>query len=185
MRKLIGLVVFVMTVAGPAVAQSGADSHPGYYPIESMGLLNADDLEVNIDLAGPMLEAAAGALQQQDEDPDLSRLISQLERVRVQLGSAESSDSEHIVAAFESAVRAMEAAGWKRFLVVVDEDERVYLLGRQSGDLISGLTVLVHDGGDEVVLANVAGAIDPAVLGRVLSRIDELPNLSEFVEIKK
>ena len=38
--------------------------------------------------------------------------------------------------------------------------------------------------GDEIVLANVAGAIDPAVLGRVLSNIDELPNLSEFVEIK-
>ncbi len=181
MRKVIGLAVLVVALAGTAAAQGG-DSHPGSYPIEDMGLLKASELEVNIDLAGPVLEVAAGALREEGEDADLSQLVSQLERVRVQVGPAESSQLERVAASFDEAIHAMESAGWKRFLAVADGEDRVYLFALQRGELITGLTALVHEDGDEIVLANVAGAIDPTVLGRVLAKIGDLPNLSRFVD---
>jgi hypothetical protein len=65
------------------------------------------------------------------------------------------------------------ASGWDKILTVEEEDEQVYLYSLEQGEAIAGLTVLVNDGGDEVVLVNIAGSIDPRTLGRLLSNVGD------------
>jgi hypothetical protein len=128
-----------------------------------------------------MLQVAAAAMQEEGEDADLAKLVSKLERVRVQVGSPHPDRAEAIRTALDRAVGQLEGSGWKRILSVLEEDEQVYLFAREREGTIVGLTAMVSDGGEEVVLVNVVGSIDPVLLGRVIGKLDELPNLERFV----
>lgn len=179
-RTMVALCVVMMASVGVGLAQ-GSVSHPGYYPIEEMDLLASDEVEVNIDLEGALLQAAAGAMQQEGEDSDIAQLVTGLERVRLLVGSPKSADPDRIAKSFQTAVTGMEASGWKRILSVLDEGEQVFLFSREDGGRIVGLTLLVSDGGEELVLVNVVGAIDPVLLGRVIAKADQLPQLESYL----
>jgi len=179
-KTMVALCVVMMASVGVGLAQESV-SHPGYYPIEAMDLLAPNEIEVNIDLEGALLQAAAGAMQQEGEDADIAKLVTGLQRVRLQVGSPKTADPAAIAASFESAVSAMEGKGWKRILSVLDEEERVLLFAREAGGTIAGLTLLVSDGGEELVLVNVVGAIDPVLLGRVIAKADQLPRLESYL----
>jgi hypothetical protein len=181
-KALVLLVVVTVGFAFSAAAQVDS-SHPGYYPIEDMGLFAADGLEVNIDLEGAMLQVAAGAMQKDGEDADLAQLVSNLERVRVQVGSPKQIDKAVIKSSFDGTVKTLEGAGWNRILSVIEDDAQVFLFARESGGVIVGLTAMVNDDDDELVLANVVGTIDPLLLGRVIAKFDRLPNLATYVDI--
>lgn len=180
-RTFVMLIVAMSGFATGALAQVDT-SHPGYYPIEAMGLFAEDELDVNVDLQGAMLQVAAGAMQKDGEDADIAELASKLERVRVQVGSPQGIDPTAISSKFDGAVKTMEGAGWNRILSVIDDDARIYLFARERGGAIVGLTALVNDD-DELVLANVVGTIDPVLLGRVIAKMDRLPNLETYMDI--
>ena len=76
----------------------------------------------------------------------------------------------------------MEGAGWSRILRVVDEGELVFMFARENAGRIAGLTVLINDENEEIVLVNLVGDIDPVVLGKVIAKADRLPNLEQFME---
>ena len=141
------------------------------------------DLEVDIDLTGAMLQVAAGAMQTENGGyEDLAQLVAGLERVRVQVGAPQGADASTIAHSFETAVSTMESAGWSRILRVVDEGEQVYLFARENAGRIAGLTALINDEGEAIVLVNLVGDIDPVVLGRVLAKADQLPDLEQFMK---
>jgi len=169
------LVVF----ASAAAAQTGA-AHPGYFAIEEMGIFAKGDIEVDVDLKGAMLQAVAGSLEQQQGD--LAEMVAGLERVRVQVGAPQKADASTVNFSVSEAVANLEASGWDRILRVEEEDEQVYLFARESDGMIVGLTVLVNDGGEEVVLVNIVGSFDPKTLGRVIATMDEMPDLDELME---
>jgi hypothetical protein len=179
-KTVVVLCVVMMASVGAGLAQESV-SHPGYYPIEAMDLLAPNEIAVNVDLEGALLQAAAGAMQQEGEDADIAQLVTGLERVRLLVGSPKTADAAAIAASFEGAVSVMEGKGWKRILSVVDEGERVLLFAREDGGSIAGLTLLVNDGGEELVLVNVVGAIDPVLLGRVIAKADQLPQLESYL----
>ena len=63
---------------------------------------------------------------------------------------------------------------------VVSEGEQIYLFSIDGSDgNIAGLTALVNDGGEEAVVANLAGSIDPVLLGSMLSHLGEM-NFDQF-----
>ena len=179
--KLMALAAMLMAV-GTATAQVDMN-RPGYYPIESMGVLAKGDLEVDIDLQGAMLQVASSAMQAQEGgDADLVQLVSGLERVRVQVGTPKGADSSTVADAFDQAIASMEGKGWSRILRVVDEGEQVFVFALENAGRIAGLTALISDEGEELVLVNVVGTIDPVVLGKVLAKIDRLPKLEQFMK---
>jgi len=181
MRKTIVMFgVCLFALSGLAMAQGGA-SHPGYFPIEEMGVLAKADLEVDINLEGAMLEVAAGAMEQQS--PDLAEMVSQLERVRVQVGAPEGGGGAAVTANFNAAVSRLETSDWKRILSVEEDDEQVYIYAREIEGAIAGLTLLVNDSAEEIVVVNIVGTIDPRILGRVIASMDEMPDLQQFMDI--
>ena len=180
--KLMVLCAFVLFFAGGAAAQS-VSSHPGYFPIEEMGLLAKGDLEVDVDLQGAMLQVAAGAMEGDDigDDSNLKELVANLERVRVQVGSPKGADRSTIVHSIEEAKAQLESSNWDRILSVEEDDEQVYVYAIESDGMILGVTVLVNDEAEEIVVVNIVGNIDPRVLGRVIAGMDEIPNLEGFM----
>ena len=177
------MTLFVMLAAAGAVWAQAVSNHPGYYPIEEMGVLASGDLEVDVDLTGSMLQVAAGAMQgQHGGDVDLAEFVAGLERVRVQVGEPQGADPSTIAHSFDRAITTMESSGWSRILKVVDGGEQVYLFAREGQGRIVGLTALVNDEDDEIVLVNIMGDIDPVLLGKLLASVDRLSDLEHLVD---
>ena len=71
--------------------------------------------------------------------------------------------------------------GWQKILSLEETDEQVSLFALESGDRIAGLTAFVYDVGEDVVVVNIVGDIDPRTLGRLLANIKEV-DLDELME---
>ena len=99
------------------------------------------------------------------------------------VGAPESADGAAVTASFNAAVSQLETSGWKRILSVEEDDEQVYIFAREIEGAISGLTVLVNDSAEEIVVVNVVGNIDPRVLGRLIANMDEMPDLERFMNV--
>ena len=184
MRKtMVMFGVCVLALSGLAAAQTGA-AHPGYFAVEDMGIFGEGDIEVDVDLQGAMLQVAAGAMEGDDvgDDANLAELVSTLERVRVQVGAPEGLDAADVTASFNAAVSRLETSGWDRILSVEKEDEQVYVFAREIEGAIAGLTVLVNDSAEEIVVVNIVGNINPRVLGRLIANMDEMPDLEQFMD---
>jgi len=151
----------------------------GYYPVEELGILDPGNLEVDINLEGSTLQIAAGAMQ--DQDPRIKELVTGLSRVRVQVGHAEGLDPAMVADRIAGAADQLESQGWTRIISVEDGSEKVYVYSIDGSDgTIAGLTALVSDGGEEVVVANIAGNIDPVLLGSAISNMHNM-DLSQFI----
>jgi len=178
MKKIL-VLVGVMLVAFVGLGAAQASAQPGYYPIEKMGIFAQGDLEVDVDLSGAMLRVAAGAMENQDES--LAALVATLERVRVQVGNPSGVDAATVARKMADAQATLGAAGWQKILSVEETDEQVYLYAIESGGNIAGLTAFVNGEGDEVVIVNIVGDINPEVLGRLLANMRDF-DLDEIME---
>jgi len=167
MRKISMLLgVLLVALTSLAVAQTGS---PGYYPIEEMGIFSEADLEVDVDLGGAMMQVAAGAVEQQDES--LAELVANLERVRVQVGKPSAVDAAGVARRMADAKARLEGSGWHKIVSVEDDTEQVYFYALERDGRISGLTGFVNETGEEFVVVNIVGDIDPRALGRVLAHL--------------
>jgi hypothetical protein len=80
-----------------------------------------------------------------------------------------------------AAQATLKGAGWQKILSVEENDEQVYLYALESAGNISGLTVFVNEGGEEVVIVNIVGDINPETLGRLIANMDDF-DLDEIME---
>jgi hypothetical protein len=177
-RHVIRLCLALMLLA-IAVIPASAQNALGVYPVEDLGIVDPAKLEVDVNLEGSTLKIAAGAMK--DQDPRLYKLVSNLTRVRVQVGSVEGMDQRVVADRISAAVAQLEAQGWVSVVRVDSTSEQIHLFCIDGSDgNLAGLTALVNDGGDEAVVANFAGSIDPVLLGSVMSHLGEM-DLSQFI----
>ena len=178
MRKIsVPMSVLIVVLVGFGGAQASAQS--GFYPIEEMGIFAPGDLEVDVDLSGAMLQVAAAAMENQD--PSIVEFVSNLERVRVQVGVPSTVDAAAVAQKMGDAHATLGGAGWQTILSVEEGSEQVYLYAIESAGNIAGLTALVNEGGEEVVVVNIVGDIDPQTLGRLLAHLGDL-DIEEIME---
>lgn len=167
MRKISLLLgVLIVAVAASSAAQSGSR---GYFPIEKMKIFADGDLEVDVDLSGPMMQVAAGAVEKQDEA--LAELVANLERVRVQVGKPSGVDAAGVNRRMDDAKAQLEGAGWHKIIAVEEAAEKAYFYALENDGKISGLTGFVNEAGEEVIVINIVGDIEPRALGRVLAHL--------------
>ena len=176
-RNAFGVIVMCLLIVPGAAAQA-VENMPGYYPLEEIDVFDAGTVEVDIDLGPPMMQIIAAAAQ--DKEEEFAELASQLNRIRVRVGSVGDADVAMVSEQIERAIRELESDGWKPMIRVNEEDAIVRLYSMGSVDTIEGLTMLVYSDGDEVVLANIVGTMDPRLVGKVLAKLEDFPDLAEL-----
>jgi hypothetical protein len=172
------VTVIVWLVGGSAWAQQSVEQAPGYFPLEELALFAEGGVEIEVDLKGPMIQMMAAAAEEQE--PEFGELASQLQRIRVRVGTLRGDDKAGVKAEFYRAIRQLEAAGWESMVRVDEEDEFVRVFVKQGTERIQGLTVLVNEGFEEGVLVNIVGDLDPQLVGKMIGSMDSLPDLDEL-----
>lgn len=180
MSKCVSLCAVVLIAAAGFAAGQTVERPPGYFALEDLDVFAHGQVEVDIDLRGSMAQIVAAATSK--EDPEFSAAMEKIQRIRVQVGTPEGRDPAMLRSTIEGAVADLEQAGWYRMVAVRDEDEVVYLMALENSGIIQGLTALVQDGDEEIVLVNIAGEMSPEMIGSLISNIDQLEGLTAELE---
>jgi hypothetical protein len=177
MRKTIILATVLLVLASSAAgwAQKLTDQ-PGYVPLGQLDLFPRDKLSVEINIEGALLSLiAAGA---KESEPEFSSLIAGLKGITVQAIPLKGVDESMVRTKIGRTVHWLEDRGWKSTMKVRDQGEETYIYLKEIDGKIAGLTLLTLSPGDEAVVINIVGRIDPAQIGR-LSQSLNLPHLKQ------
>ena len=170
-------IIFLALLALPGVAMAQFETdHPGYFPIENLGILPEGKINLEINLPGAILKFVALAMG--EEDPDLARIAENLQSIRVRGADLEGSSTESIRSAFQNASEMLKAAGWVSMVRVREDDEEVYIFFKEQEGQMVGLTVLTLED-KEAMLINLVGKIDPRDLSGLAEGLDlDLPDIN-------
>jgi hypothetical protein len=172
MRKIIACAALALLFAGTTPAGEPVEKLPGYFALENLDVFASGKIEVDVDLRDAMIKVAAAATSKME--PGFADLLNSVRRVRVRVGTAADQDPAEIRAAVDRATADLRAAGWSPMATISEDDELVYVLSKATPELIQGLTVIVHEGGNELVLVNIAGEMDPVLIGQLISKFEGL-----------
>lgn len=142
-------------------AVSNAQGYFDFGEIPGVGDQPAVDININSVMIGFIMAAAREA------DPDAADLLSGLQGIRVRVFN-DVRNARQIDDFIDDVTETLESAGWQRVVFVQDEGSKARIHMRMTDDAVSGMTVMVFDGSD-VVLINVAGSISAADLGRIMA----------------
>ncbi len=160
--------LLLLVLAAPAGAQ--VEAHPGYFPVEELGFMEPEDLSLEINLAGSMLELIAAAFD--DEDPEFSELVRGLQGIRVRIAETEDLELPTLEQGFKRATAWLDENGWEAFIRLREDDEQLHVFMRVvEGDMV-GTTVLILEPEDQVVVVNVVGRLDLALLAQLADSLD-------------
>ena len=141
-------------------------SNEGFANLASPGL-SETDRTMAISLGRMPLRLAARFM---DDDPETQALLRSLDGVRVRIYEVHG-DEERIARNFERMGHKLNDDGWSPVMLVREEGELVQMYAKPSDGHIKGLTIVSADG-DEVVVVNVMGDIDPMYYQDVMLALD-------------
>lgn len=149
-----------LAVASFLAGSASAQSYFTFPEIPGVG----DQPSVQIDLNKQMLSFLLSVTESSGEE-EAAEVLAGLDGIRVRVYE-DLEDSEAVVNFVDDTSGDLERDGWQRAVFIQDGDERVRMYMQFDEDRVTGMTVMVVDG-DEAVFVNVAGMIDPVVLGHL------------------
>lgn len=138
---------------------------------------------VQVDLPAAMLSFVTQAAGQ--TDPAAAKALAGIRGVRLRVYE-DLDETAPVLDTIEQATRMLESEGWERMVYVNDGDDKVRMYVKLGDQKLTGMTVMVFDGGGEAVFVNIDGTIEPATLGQIASRfgmggmLDELTGLQSL-----
>jgi hypothetical protein len=159
---LLTLTAFMLSSCGITAPRS----NEGFANLDSPGMSDTDRT-MSLSLGPTTLRFAARFL---DDDPETQALLRSLDGVRVRIYEVHG-DNERIAQNFEHMGSKLSKDGWSPIMLVREEGELVQMYAKPSGGHIQGLTIVSADG-DEVVVVNIMGDIDPAYYQDVMVALD-------------
>jgi len=161
--KLSSLVFMSWLCCLQALAQ---DPNAGRFDLAPIQTALAAAPKVNLNFGPAMMSGFAETVRGQN--PELAGIIESIRGLRLMV--FEALDPVHARAQTDSMLTALGGEGWTAALEVRDEDAHVDLYLIESDRFVDGLVLMVTEGEGTVVVANVYGAIDPALIGRLISQ---------------
>jgi hypothetical protein len=178
-RRVLWVVAASIVALGAASAPlraqwEGLEELPGYFPLDELSLIEADDLTLEINLTAPILRMVAAFAGEQD--PELAALVEGLEAVRVRAGELRPGGEGSVGERLRAAGRWLDERGWQPMVRVREAEEEVMIYTRlDASGVVEGMTVLAVES-SEVTVVNLIGRLDPAQLGRIIGGLDlDLP----------
>ena len=169
MRKILLFVPLLFLLAAVPGRAQKLSEQPGYVPIEQLDLFPTESLSVEVNLEGAVLKLiAAGA---KGEDPALASLIDGLKAIHVRVAPLKDMDEDRVRTKIGHTIRWLEDRGWTSMVRVREQSEEAHMYLKEVDGKISGLTLLAISNGEEAVVVNIVGWIDPDQLGRLSERL--------------
>lgn len=170
-RMIAGVAIALSLALTPFANAEETRQHPGAVVIdwrERFGVEPKVSVNVNQALMRFVTSAASEATT---EIPGLREIIGQLALVRVEVyeGVSGSSPSQ----ASDAEAKKLQELGWTTVVRAADNNQRVNVMMLPNGDSIAGLVVIAAGPG-EMAFVNVAGDLDPEILGKHLGAIARL-----------
>jgi len=151
-------------------------NHPGFVDSKSFAsLAGNEDALIEINISGALLRLAGAAFKK--DEPELYSFLTGIQSIHAVV--VEAADDSRAASAVDGLARNLNRDGWDRIALVRDEEEVVHVYVHSGKDVLDGLTVLVHHPGEETIFANIAGAIDLAMLAELGDKID-IPGLNQL-----
>lgn len=179
MNSIIRKFTAGAVVAG-VLASSALAAHPVGYV--DFGSFDADVGEqyVEVDINKALLKLAS--VFAQHEDPEVAELISNLERIRVNVFGVDDNNRAATTARIEAVRGQLDAQGWSRIVTVRENSgDNVAVFLKQDGEeAIQGVVVTVIGGNGEAVLVNIVGDVRLEQIARIGERL----NIDPLRELK-
>ncbi len=173
-RAGFALTLAVLLAPSLSLAQFDTD-HPGYFPIEELAILPQESINLEINLPAAMLRFIAVATD--EEEPELSKITRNLESIRVRGADLTGASLDSVRSGFETAARQLQEKGWTSMVRMREDNEEVNIFFKEEEGEMVGLTVLTING-EEAMLINLVGKIDPADLAGLAEGLDlDLPRI--------
>jgi hypothetical protein len=165
----IAIPVLLLLAASAGQAQN-LTAQPGYVPLEKLDLFPQEKLSTEINIEGALLSLIAAGTKR--AEPEFSSMIAGLKAINLQVFPLKDADEGSLRIRIGRAVRWLEDRGWKSTLKVRNEGEETYIYLKETAGRIDGLTLLSLSPGEEAVVINIVGRIDPAQIGRLAQHFD-------------
>ncbi len=157
----LALLASTLLFSGMANAQSR-----GFVDLDQIRGLSQSDVTVDINLGGWIMALASQAAD--DRNDDAARIMRNLENVRVRVFNTERGNRE-LEESFADLSNTLARDGWDTLVKVRDGDDHVDVMVMGSEDMLEGITVLVMSPGNEAVMINITGEINPRDVATLLN----------------
>lgn len=167
---------FVASVALVAIASlvnaQDTQPHPGAVVINWSEQLGVEP-KVSVNLNQALMKfVTSAASEAATEIPGMREIIGQLALVRVEVYEGVGFGS--LATASDAEAKKLEELGWTTVVRAVgDDNERVNVMMLPHGESIAGVVVIAAGPG-EMAFVNVAGELDPELLGKHLGALARL-----------
>lgn len=172
LRRLrrVPLLLLSLVLATTAAGQD-LKSLPGYLDPDKLAPFgNPDQLTVEVNLQGPLIQFVAEATK--GADPELSAAVAKIQSVLFRLYQLTPEDLTRLRRETAASASALEKTGWQRVVWMKSLDAVNYLYLKMAGNRIVGLTAIFIDKKNQLGIINLAGEIDPAQVGKIGQRFN-------------
>ncbi len=170
-RTLTAVALSGLLATAAFAAPSSAPGHVDFGEYTA----GSGDTFVEVDVDGALLKLAA--LFADREDPEIGKLVANLQRVRVNVFDLTDDNRGAAIERVQALRAKLPSQGWKRIVTVQEregEDVGVYL--KQGEDnAVQGIVVTVLSGSKEAVLVNIVGNVTLEQIATVGQRLDIQP----------
>lgn len=130
--------------------------------------------KVNLNFGSAMMKGFAESFR--GSNAELAGIIDSISGLRLMV--FEGLDISGARDQVEQTVGDLGNAGWTSAMKVRDGDSHVDLFLNESDDFVEGLVLMVLDGNDTAVFANIYGDIDPVIIGKLIGSGNALDGLN-------
>lgn len=160
-----------LLLASTAFAQSGDIGRVDLNPIaDAIGTTP----KVNLNFGPAMMKGFAESFR--GSNAELAGIIDSISGLRLMV--FEDLDTSGARAQVDAITGDLNTAGWTPAMEVRDGESHVDLFLNESENFVEGLVLMVLDGDDTAVFANIYGDIDPVVIGKLIGSGDALGGVS-------
>ena len=166
MKNAIRTIVFSTLLLGSAAfAQSGDIGRVDLNPIaDAIGATP----KVNLNFGPAMMKGFAESFR--GSNAEVAGIIDSISGLRLMV--FEDLDTAGARTQVDAITSDLNTAGWTPAMEVRDGDSHVDLFLNESENFVEGLVLMVLDGDDTAVFANIYGDIDPVVIGKLIGSGD-------------
>lgn len=155
------LMVLVMGLVSIAVAANDVDDLEHILGVEA---------DVKISLGAGMLGLANMFTK---DDPEAQAVLSGLRDISISVYELDGNENNADLGDWiQNTLKRLTRNGVEEIVKVSDGDERVHIMAKVTGSLLSDLSILVYEPGDEFVYISMDGDIDVANLKQVTGNFD-------------